>query len=270
MRNQNEAERTGSVVDPVALARRDLKAALPRRFFARAEAAPCEGGFAIALDGRLARTPARNLLAVPERALAEAMAAEWEAQREHVDPSEMPLTRIVNSGLDGVAKHDADVVAEVVRYGDCDLVCYRAADCEPLAARQAQAWDRVLAYAQRRFDITLNVAAGLMHVAQPAQAPVALAAAVEQVAGKEPARCLRLAALHVMTTLTGSALLALAVADGFLPAQEAWTAAHVDEDFQQDAWGSDYEAAQRRERRWRDMDAAARIATALATKAASR
>ena len=203
------------------------------------------------------RTPAKALLALPTRALAEAVAGEWAAQQEQIDPATMPLTRLANSAIDGVRGREAQVRADIVRYAASDLLCYRASEPEGLVRRQAEMWDPVLGWAREALGAPLKVAQGLMPVAQPGAAISAIAATLE---GFD---AFGLAALHVMTTLTGAALLALAHARGRLTAEQAWMAAHVDEDWQVARWGEDAEAAQRRQRRWSEMQAASRMLALL-------
>jgi chaperone required for assembly of F1-ATPase len=244
-------------VDPVAMARRDLQKTLPKRFYKEASAAERDGAFALLLDGRPARTPTRNALALPSRAAGEALAAEWARQDGLIDPASMPLTRISNSAIDGVAQNFDATAADIARYGGSDLVCYRAGGPEALTRAQAAHWDPILDYAREKLGARLICAEGVNHVEQPEPARRAIAGAVRRIAGEGPAAPFALAALHVMTTLTGSALLALAVADGVLTPAEAWAAAHVDEDFQARVWGADEEALARRARRWADMEAAA-------------
>jgi chaperone required for assembly of F1-ATPase len=234
---------------------------LPKRFYKSVTIAAAEGehtaAFGILLDGKPARTPAKALLAVPTRALAEAIAGEWEAQCEHIDPATMPLTRIANSAIDGVRAHQAKVCADIAKYAASDLLCYRATEPELLVRRQAELWDPVLAWGRDALGARFAVAKGIMPVAQPEAAISAVARALEDF------DTFGLAALHVMTTLTGSALLALAHARGHLTAEAAWAAAHVDEDWQIGRWGEDAEAAARRRRRWSEMEAASRLLALL-------
>jgi chaperone required for assembly of F1-ATPase len=245
--------------DPVKAAR-DPARPLPKRFYKEASVAEAEGGFAVRLDGRPVNTPARRRVIVPWRALAEALAAEWAAQGETINPATMPLTKIVNSALDGVADHMAEVEAEVVRYAGSDMICYRAGQPESLVAAQSAAWDPILAFARDRLGARLALAEGVMFAAQPEAALAALAAAVSAYVGEGPGAALRLAALQVMTTLTGSLSIALAKALNEIDLATAWRAAHIDEDFQMRAWGEDAEALARRESRLREMTAAAFIA----------
>ena len=233
---------------------------LPKRFYATVAVAPPDATVAalrILLDGKTMRTPAKAVLAVPTRALAEAIAAEWEAQGAHIDPAAMPLTRLVNSGLDGVRGREGEVRGDIAKYAASDLVCYRATEPVALALRQAELWDPILAWSRKTLGVSFVLAEGIMPVAQP---PAARAAVSRALAGYD---ALALTALHVMTTLTGSALLALAHARGRLGGEEAWVAAHVDEDWQIGRWGEDAEAAARRQRRRLEMQAASRLLALL-------
>jgi chaperone required for assembly of F1-ATPase len=190
---------------------------------------------------------------VPTRALAEALAVEWEAQGERIDPATMPLTRLVNSVLDGVTGREAEVRGDVAKYAASDLLCYRAEGPAELVRRQAEAWDPVLAWAREALGARLVLGEGVVPVAQPSAATAAVEGALAEL------DAFSLAAHYVMTTLTGSALLALAHARGRLTAEEAWAAAHVDEDWQISQWGEDAEAKARRDRRWAEMQAASRL-----------
>lgn len=228
-----------------------------RRFYQSAGIAPDDGAFRVLLDGKTVRTPGKRELLLPTRALAEAIAAEWEAQGERIDPVSMPLARLANSAIDGVAGREAEVRADILEHAASDLLCYRALTPPGLVLRQAQAWDPILAWSRATLGVTLRVAQGVMPAAQPAAAAQAMARALE------PYGPLDLAALHAMTTLMGSALLALAHALGRLRADAAWAAAHVDEDWQISQWGEDAEAKARRERCWAEMQAASRLLALL-------
>lgn len=229
--------------------RRDL----PRRFYDAVTLLQEGFDVVVALDGCPVRTPARRPLGLASRDLAEAIAEEWRAQDTVIDPATMPLTRLVNSAIDGVALEVAVVRAEIQRYAGSDLLCYRASDPQSLVERQAAAWDPILAWAHEALNMTLVPAQGVMHVEQPTQALAQVGALLA------PLPPLRLAAVHAITTLTGSAVLALAVLKERLPAQAAWEAAHIDEDWNADHWGADDEAALRRAGRWAEMLAAARV-----------
>ncbi|MDE3177867.1 MAG: ATPase [Pseudomonadota bacterium] len=236
----------------------NMQAPVLKRFYERAQAGEADGGFALLLDGRPTRTPAKAKLIAPTRALAEAMAREWQAQGETIQPATMPLTRLANSALDGVAQAMAATAAEIAGFAGADLVCYRALEPEALAARQAAAFDPVLAFAQAALGARFVLAGGIVHVPQPEASLAAVRAAVETYA--DP---FALTALHGLTSLSGSVLIALAVARGAMPAASAWGAAHVDEDFQIQQWGADDEATLRRAAREKEFAAAAFTLDAL-------
>jgi chaperone required for assembly of F1-ATPase len=240
--------------DPMRAAQANMRPEPIRRFYKTVEVSEADGRHALTLDGRQARTPGRNPVAATSRALMLKVAAEWDRQRETIDPADMPLTRLLNSAIDGVERTMAETRADILRYAGSDLICYRAEGPETLAERQRLAFDPVLRWASEGLGSRFNVTAGVMHVAQPPEALEAVGVALD--AYVDPAA---LAALSVLTTLTGSALLALAVAGGFLPPEAAWRAAHIDEDFQAERWGVDAEAMARREARWREMEAAATV-----------
>ena len=234
-----------------AAARKGAGAELPKRFYKSAGVREAAGGFAVLLDGKSVRTPGRKPLLVPARAIADAIAAEWSAQVGTINPATMPLTRLVNSAIDGVFGHEASVAADIAKYAGSDLVCYRTDIPEALIALQNQHWDPVLAWAAAAHGWEFVRSVGIVHVAQP---PATLRGVLETIVRFD---AYALAGLHSMTTLMGSVLLALAVAEGRLTAGSAWVAAHVDEDFQIGKWGEDDEAAARRAFRWRDLQAAA-------------
>lgn len=238
---------------PMQAAQRLARPVLPKRFYKEVATRPHAEGFAIVLDGRPIITPGRNTVAVPSGSLAEEIAAEWASQGETIDPATMPLTRIVNAAIDGVAREAAAVRADIVRYASSDLLCYRAKGPVSLVARQEALWSPVLAWAASRHGIRLYLTEGVTPVAQPRES---LERVADAIADYQP---LRLAALHVATTLTGSALLALAVAEGFISADSAWEAAELDETWQSEHWGADAEALRRAGNRRRDFAAAVRI-----------
>ena len=230
---------------------------LPKRFYRAVTVSAGPEGARILLDGKPIRTPAKRELALPTAALAEAVAAEWEAQGTHIDPGTMPLTRLVNLALDGVAGREAEVRADIAKYAANDLLCYRAEAPAELVRRQAEAWDPILAWARSELDLQLTTAQGIVPVTQPEASIDTIAAAL---AGRD---AYALAALHVITTLTGSAVLALAHGTGQLSAEAAWGAAHIDEDWQISQWGADREAEARRASRWAEMQAASRLLALL-------
>ena len=240
--------------DPMRAAQANMRPAPIKRFYATADVREADGLHALTLDGRAARTPGKRPLAARRRALMLKVADEWARQGETVDPSDMPLTRLVNSALDGVANTMEETRAEIVRYAGADLLCYRAEAPELLAERQRAAFDPVLDWAAVALGARFACTAGIVHVQQPAEAIEAVRAAVA--AFDDP---VALAALSVIAALTGSAVLALAVAHGFVTPDEAWRIAHTDEDFQIERWGEDEEAKARRAARWREMAAAADV-----------
>ena len=243
-------------LDPVQAARRAVRPHLRRRFYQRAEVEDADGEFRIDLDGRPVKTPARRTLAAPTRALAQALAAEWEAQRDVIDPAKMPLTRLANTIIDGVADAPSAVAAEVNRYLACDLVFYRAPGPTGLVAWQAKAWDPVLAWVREALGARFVLAEGIAFVAQPADALAAASSAI-------PTDPWRLGAMHAITTLTGTALIAIALSRGALSVDAAWAAAHVDEDWNMKFWGRDALALERRAARFAEMQAAAIVLEAI-------
>jgi chaperone required for assembly of F1-ATPase len=240
-------------LDPREAVRRSARTALRKRFYAQAqvgEAGP--GGFPLLLDGKPVRTPARRALAVPTAALAEKIADEWNAQVNVIDPARMPLTRLANAVIDAVADAPEAVAEEVANYLGSDLLCYRAEAPDGLVEGQTRHWDPVLAWARDTLGARLVLAQGVMHVAQPDEAIAAARARI-------PSEPWRLGAVSAITTLTGSALLALALNAGAIDAEAAWAAAHVDEDWQMSQWGSDQAALERRAYRRAEFDAAVSV-----------
>jgi chaperone required for assembly of F1-ATPase len=237
--------------NPMHAAQRLARPERVRRFYERVEMSPEEGGFALRLDGKRAMTPGRKPLVVPE-GLRAAVEAEWAGQGEFVDPPSMPATRLANSALDGVAARPQAVRDGILAYAGSDLLCYRAGEPEGLVARQSRAWDPLLAWAEKRLGARFVRAEGVVHAAQPEPTVAAVSAALAAI--DDP---FRLAGLHLATTLTGSAIIALALGEGAVSADRAWEAAHVDEDWNIAQWGADAEAMRRRELRRADFDAAA-------------
>jgi chaperone required for assembly of F1-ATPase len=239
-------------LDPVEAVRRSTRQQLRRRFYKRAHVDQDDAGFAIRLDGRAVRTPARHVLEVPTRALADALAAEWNAQAELIDPMNMPLTRLANSIIDGVVDAPAAVTAEIEKYLASDLVVYRAQGPQGLVARQVEAWDPIVDWARETLRARFVLAQGIAFVPQQAAALTAAGAAI-------PRDPWRLGALNAITTLTGSALIGLAVLAGRLSAEAAWAAAHVDEDWNMEFWGRDELALERRASHFAEMKAAVMV-----------
>jgi chaperone required for assembly of F1-ATPase len=210
------------------------------------------GGHAVQLDGKPVRTPAGRVLAAPTAALVQALAAEWDAQQDVIDPARMPLTRLANAIIDGVSDRPDAVAAEIENYLGSDLVCYRGSSPPGLVARQAQHWDPILAWARDVLGAPLRAEVGVVHIAQDEDALARARAAI-------PRDPWRLGALSAATTLAGSALIALALARGRLSVEKAWEAAHVDEDWNMEQWGRDALALERRAFRFAEFEAAATV-----------
>ena len=224
-----------------------------KRVYKNATAGPAEAGWGVALDGRPLRTPGRNALALPSRALAEAIAAEWEAQQDDIRPATMPLFRLAATAIDRTAPQRDLVADETANYAGTDLVCYRADHPPALAARQEAVWGPLIDWARQRYDAALAVTAGIVPTAQ---SPAALKAFAAVVAAQDD---FRLTALAVLTASCGSLVIALALLEGRIDAAEAFAASQLDETFQIEAWGEDYEATARRAALAADIAAAARF-----------
>lgn len=256
--NDAEGDVTLPDPDPVRRTQAQMKQALPKRFYKDVAAVDTPDGFVIQLDGRPVRTPGKALLALPSRNAAELVVAEFAAQQEVIDPVSMPVLRIVNSAIDGVAPDMQAVLEDIIRYSGSDLVCYRSDAPQALVSRQASAWDPVLGWARSALGAQFFLAEGVMHVTQPQGSLDAVGSWLRQ--RQDP---FWLASIHVMTTLTGSALLALAADAGVLASDQIWAAAHVDEDWNSEQWGEDDEAVARRQARYRDFSAAISLVRAL-------
>ncbi len=227
----------------------------PKRIYEVATAVPVDGGHAIQLDGRSVRTPARHGLVVPGAAMAQAIVDEWMAQEARVDHHSMPITRFANTAIDNVSGRENEVVDEIAAFAGNDMLCYRGETPESLVAAQKSAWDPVIEWAEGEFGTRFVQVAGVVHAPQPEPTLAAMRKAIARF------DAFALTGLHNMTTLTGSALLALAVAHGHLDADNAWLRAHADEDWQISNWGPDEEAAARRVYRGGEFLSASRFLT---------
>jgi chaperone required for assembly of F1-ATPase len=205
----------------------------PKRFWKTATATQIDDGFTVLLDARPVRTPAKATLQVPTFAMAEAIAAEWDAQESVLDPMTMPVTRGANAAIDKVRTQRQEVTELLAEYGDSDLLCYRAAEPETLLQRQAQGWDPILDWAAEALDARLAVGEGVMHVPQ---SPKALQNLHREVAFFDD---FALAAAHDLISISGSLVLALAVTKGALAAEDAWLLSRIDEHWQIEQWGED-------------------------------
>ncbi len=224
-----------------------------RRFWEAASAEPVDAGFAIALDGRMVRTPGKALLVVPRRALAEAIAAEWDAQGEKIDPGTMPFTRMANSAIDKVTPQRRAVVEHLAAFADTDLLCYRAESPAALVARQAAVWDPYLDWAGQALGARLEPRAGVVH--RP-QSPAALARLRDHV---EALEIFELTAFHDLVELAGSLVLAFATIHSLRSVTQIWEASRLDESWQIEQWGVDEEAQEAEKIRAESFSAAKRF-----------
>ena len=239
-----------SEANPMEAARRSSRAVQRKRFYADAGVGEADGGYTVTLDGKPTKTPSGRTVIVPARALAEMIAAEWNAQGEFIEPLTMPLTRFANSVVQGVVDQAEAVRDDVAKYFASDLLFYRAGHPEGLVAREATHWDPVLFWARDALGAHFMLAEGVMHVRQPD-------AAIAAARGALPGDPWMIAALHVITGLTGSALLALALFHGVITPDQVWAAAHVDEDWNAEKWGVDDEVAARKAAKLVDFNAVA-------------
>jgi chaperone required for assembly of F1-ATPase len=217
-----------------------------KRFYKSAAATPDNG---VALDGKPLRTPLKQALTLPTRALADAVANEWEAQGETIDPRNLILTKLANTAIDRVAVDRQRIIDEIVKFADTDQVSYRAVEPAALIARQAEHWNPVLDWAMAQLDAAFATTTGIVPRPQPDEALAAFARHVEKLDHWE------LTALHNLATMTGSALIAAMAIDGALEREAAWRAAFVDEDWEVEQWGEDEEASLRRAALRREFDA---------------
>ena len=230
-----------------------------KRFWTTAEAVADDSGWGVQLDGWPVRTPSKALLSVPTEALGCAIVEEWNSAEDDVNPRAMPLTGLANAAIDRIAPDAAAFAAGLAKYAEGDLACYRAEGPRPLVERQEQAWDALLGWARRRYDVDFATTAGIVHVPQPRATVDLLAHAT---AALDP---FRLAGLSPLVTIGGSLIAALAVVEGALTPEQAWEAVSVDEHWQLEQWGSDSEAELALDNRRRDFMAAARLLDLLAT-----
>ncbi|RLQ87834.1 ATP12 family chaperone protein [Notoacmeibacter ruber] len=259
MRDQLESIEQGSRqldTDPTQKAREQMRRPLPKRFYKEVtvEEADDVSAYAILLDGRTVKTPGRKVLAFPTRALAELIAAEFASQKDVLDPAAMPAFRLANSAVEAVADNAEAVAGDLVRFAGSDLLCYRAEGPAGLVANQQEKWDPLLAWICEETGGAFITTGGIVYAEQPEEALAGFARYVGRYRD-----AFQLAAMHSMTTLTGSVFLAVAVAEGRITPEDAWTAAHVDEDWNIAQWGEDFEAKRMREARWTEMKAAAEL-----------
>lgn len=231
---------------------------LPKRFYKEVAAGAVEGGFVVTLDGRQVRTPGHKLpVIVPAAAIATAMAEEWAAQGEFIDPATMPMVRLINSAIESGETMIPAFREEVIKFAGGDLLLYRAENPQELVAAQERAWDHALVTLARHFGVSFQPTIGIIHQSQPKATLDRLAEALAN------ENLLTLTALVSLTGLTGSGLLAIGLWSQLLSAEQVWSAAHVDEDYQISHWGADEEAIERRARRRVEFDTAIAVLDAM-------
>ena len=240
--------------DPTRRAQIQMHKPLPKRFYKEVSVEAGEGDFAILLDGRPVKTPAKNALRMPTTRVAELVRDEWASQVDVIDPRTMPVTRLVNTAIDGIAADPQAVFEDILRFSSSDMLCYRAETPANLALRQAEQWDPVLDWAANAIGARFEVIEGVMPKEQPKEAIAALSGVLRKYASP-----IELASLHTVTSLTGSAILAIAFAEGELSVDDTWRLAHLEEDWAIEHWGSDAEAEHRRANRFEEMQAAAAV-----------
>ncbi|PYE86813.1 ATP12 family chaperone protein [Phyllobacterium leguminum] len=250
----------GEGPDPMRRAQEAMRTPLPKKFYTAVTVAEADGGYGVYLDGKPVRTPGRRALILPTSAAAQIVADEFALQQKIIDPAQMPATRLANTAIDGVADDPQAVVEDLLRFVASDMLFYRADAPEELVKRQAEGWDPLIDWASSALNAHFILAEGVMHVAQPREALAAFGVHIK--AFSDP---IALAALHTMTTLTGSAILALAIARGEIGVREGWKLAHLDEDWTVEHWGEDAEAQARRAAREEEMMAAAAMLAATSS-----
>lgn len=236
---------------PETAAQEHMRPVLPKRFYKDVSVEQDGDSWRVLLDGRSVKTPAKSSLEFPSKKAAELSAGEWSAQVEEINPAHMPVTRLANTAIDGIASDPQAVLEDIVRFASNDLLFYRAPHPEQLVANQRAHWDAVLDKVTAVTGAHFEVTEGITHIAQSKEAIAQFSSHL----AKHDAP-MKLASLHTMTTITGSALIAFSLVEGLIEVEEAWAAAHVDEDHNISLWGEDYEAAKRRENRKTEFMAA--------------
>jgi len=239
--------------DGYGRAQHHTKVQLPKRFYKETGIKAVEGGFAVTLDGRATKTPGQLPVVVPVERLAQEMAAEWAAQEDLIDPETMPLVRLLNSALEGGEKAAPALREEIIKYAGGDLMLYRAGNPRELVAEQEAEWDKALVVLARHFEVSFQPTVGIVHQDQPEETRGRLSEAVSD------ANLIALTAMVSVVGLTGSGLLAIGLRHKLFDADEAWKAAHVDEDHNVRLWGEDTEAVGRRAKRRIEYDAALKV-----------
>lgn len=239
---------------------RDLKK-FPKKFFKEAAIRKEEAGFSIMLDGRPVKTPGKQVLTLPGETPAQIVADEWNALDEVINPLKMPATRLANTAIDGVVNEMQAVMEDITRYCASDLVCYRATNPQGLVEKQQEHWDPILDWALNELGANFEIGEGITFVNQPKESIALFGAKL-----KSHADPFKLASIHTFTSISGSALIALALAEEHIDAETAWTKAHVDEDWNIAQWGEDFEAQERRAQKWIDFSTADKLLKAVSNE----
>lgn len=258
LENVEKGSEDDSILNPLKSAQKGVRPQLPKRFYKAVEAIQNNEHFVVQLDGRNIKTPGKVTLELPTLKLAEILASEWAAQEKEIDPMTMPATRLVNTAIDGITSDPQAIMEDIVKFAGSDLICYRADNPEGLVENQIKLWDPIVDWVSEDVGANFELAEGVLHTVQPKEALAVFGARLKQ--HNHP---IALAALHTFTSLTGSAIIALAIAEDAIKVEDAWAAAHVDEDWQISLWGQDFEAEARREKRWLDMKSAHQVFIAL-------
>lgn len=258
MRNTLDDIAAEAVQNPMRVASRSMKPTLRKRFYQIVDVVESQSDHAITLDGKPVKTPAGNPLEVSSKQAAELIAAEWSSQKEFINPLSMPVTRLVNTAIDGVSIDLQAVKEDIIRFVGSDLLCYRADTPTELVVLQNKHWDPLLDWAHMALNTRLTVQQGIVHVVQPVESIAAFSSHIGMI--DDP---LKLAAVHSMTALTGSAVIAMAVLKKQISAENAWLSAHVDENWQVSQWGEDQEAQALRAAKIIEFEAAVNLLDAL-------
>ena len=258
LENVEKGSEDESILNPLKSAQKGVKPQLPKRFYKNVEAVEKDDYFTIQLDGKNIKTPGKNPVELPTMKLAKMIAIEWDAQEKEINPMDMPATRLVNTAIDGITSDPQAILEDIVKFVGSDLLCYRADSPKGLVESQEKHWDPMVDWASESLGAHFELAMGVLHTIQPKEA-----LAIFGVHLKRHNHPIALAALHTFTSLTGSAILALALAEEEITPETAWTAAHVDEDWQISLWGEDFDAEARRKKRWIDMKSAHEVFIAL-------
>ena len=258
MRDILEDTEAQRLIDPMKSAQGKNDQKWPKRFYEKVSIKEAENGYSVLLDGKTVKTPGKNLLILPGEHSARIVADEWAAVEKEINPTKMPASRIVNTALDGVANQAQAVLEDIIRYAGTDLLCYRAQSPKELVEIQQQKWDPVLDWIDAEIGAQFEVADGIIHVTQPRETIALFGAELKQFS--QP---VQLACLHTFTSLTGSAILCLALAKQHLDVETVWELAHVDDEWNESLWGEDYEVAQRRNLRKTEISIADQLLGAV-------